>query len=301
MFTFTTSQALTVRYEVHGTHGPAVILLHGLGSSAKLWTPQISVLKQYFRVIALDFPGHGGSDWTRFYSIGQLATLVNELMDHLGVREAHFVGLSLGCAVALTLACRAPHRVLSLVLQSPVGGLRPASHPLGKVALAGLKAYMGLLFFLWRCFGKERAVHFINKYGFQTYGYYPLLKNIQQQADPLAIWHLAHEIAYPPYVGRLSGIQVPAVIIAGKGDITPPHCIRYIQHNLEPACPVIRVPGCRHIVSIEKPLEFNSLVLGFLTQLGASSQPTHTLPLLQEAQAGRLIHFSRWAAVKQPS
>src|SRR5579859_4812705 len=88
-----------IHYESTGT-GPAVLLLHGLGSSGRDWEYQIPSLTGY-RVIAPDLRGHGRSSKPGGrYSIAGFAADMAGLLRALGARPAHVVGLSLGGAVA---------------------------------------------------------------------------------------------------------------------------------------------------------------------------------------------------------
>ena len=98
-----------------------MVLIHGMGSSALLnWKlPGImDLLSRRFRVIALDLPGHGGSDKPEkeeAYGV-QMVEDVILLLDHLRIKKAHIVGYSLGGMIALNLISRHPDRTLSGIL-----------------------------------------------------------------------------------------------------------------------------------------------------------------------------------------
>lgn len=87
-----------------GTGPGLLVLLHGLGGTADVWTPMAPVLEQTWagRWVAVDLPGHGGSPPLPRVSFGALATAV---ADALPADEPVVVlGHSLGGVVALTLA-----------------------------------------------------------------------------------------------------------------------------------------------------------------------------------------------------
>ena len=74
-----------------------IFLLHGLGSCAADWRPQIDALGSNYRLIVPDMRGHGASpapngDW----QIGDFANDLFNLMDQLDVPRAHIVGFSPG-------------------------------------------------------------------------------------------------------------------------------------------------------------------------------------------------------------
>ena len=105
----------TIYYAKEGA-GPAVVLLHSLGSSAHMWREQIAALKDRFTVVAPDCRGHGQSSAKGEISMAALAADVKGLLDDLGLARAHLVGISMGGIVALLVAQRWPALVQSLVV-----------------------------------------------------------------------------------------------------------------------------------------------------------------------------------------
>ncbi|HKZ50580.1 MAG TPA: alpha/beta fold hydrolase, partial [Dehalococcoidia bacterium] len=115
-------QGVEIHYVQEG-QGHPVILLHGLGGSIYNFRSTIPAMAQSFRVVALDLPGFGLSERPRDrgYCFSDLACLVRDLLDHLGIERAHVVGHSMGGMVAARLAARFPERVDKLVLvASPI-------------------------------------------------------------------------------------------------------------------------------------------------------------------------------------
>lgn len=106
---------------------PAVILIHGFGSSLHTWEPWAEALDDDLRVIRLDLPGSGLSppDPTRNYTDDHVIALLLAMMDRLGVPKASFVGNSVGGRLAWTMAAEHPERVDRLVLVSPDGFASP--------------------------------------------------------------------------------------------------------------------------------------------------------------------------------
>ncbi|GEN98553.1 alpha/beta hydrolase [Novosphingobium sediminis] len=106
---------------------PALILLHGFGSSLETWEPWAKVLSAKYRVIRLDLPGFGltGPDATGDYSDARTLTLIAGLIDQLAVPRAVLIGNSLGGRFAWEFAARYPQRVAKLVLISPDGFASP--------------------------------------------------------------------------------------------------------------------------------------------------------------------------------
>ena len=108
---------LHMRYLDWGGHGPPIVALHGLASSAHWYDIVAPLLFDQYRIIAPDQRGHGqttqapsGYDWET------LSGDVTGLMDHVGLDRATVLGHSWGGNVATNLAARYPERVSKLVM-----------------------------------------------------------------------------------------------------------------------------------------------------------------------------------------
>ncbi|MGC8202799.1 alpha/beta fold hydrolase [Aliiroseovarius sp. PTFE2010] len=103
--------------------GAVIVMIHGLGGQLRHFTMDLSErLAADHRVIVLDRPGMGYSNRpdNAPASLDAQAGYVIELMDKLGIEDAVIVGHSLGGAISLALALRAPRRVRALALLAPL-------------------------------------------------------------------------------------------------------------------------------------------------------------------------------------
>jgi len=113
---FATVDGVRAYYRVNG-RGPALVLLHGLGSSHLTWAAVDSAFDERFTVYVVHLPGFGYSDKLATYtSARQEADFVDHLLAGLGVERATVIGHSLGGDVALWLATQHPSRLSGLVL-----------------------------------------------------------------------------------------------------------------------------------------------------------------------------------------
>lgn len=121
--------SVELHHDIAGpTHGPVVLLASSLGTNLEVWDPQVPALAERLRVVRFDHRGHGRSPVPPGpYEIADLAGDVLALMDRLGVRRAHFCGLSIGAMVGMWLGAHAPQRIDRLVLMCTAAHLPPAS------------------------------------------------------------------------------------------------------------------------------------------------------------------------------
>ena len=123
--TYASINGLQLYYEVHGSGRPIVMLPGGLLTLDFNFGPLLAPLAANRQVIAVELQGHGHTtDPGREMTIEALAADVVALLDHLGIAEADFFGLSLGGLVAYEVALTAPARVGKLVVAS-ADPLRP--------------------------------------------------------------------------------------------------------------------------------------------------------------------------------
>lgn len=97
--------------------GDPLVLLHGNGEDSLYFAKQFDLFARYFRVIAIDSRGHGGSTHgEEGLSIGLMTEDVLAVLDALGIERAHLLGFSDGGNIALSFALRWPERTDKLVL-----------------------------------------------------------------------------------------------------------------------------------------------------------------------------------------
>ena len=106
MKTFT-NRGLMLEYEVSGS-GTPLVFLHGMGGSVQQIRDTYNAIDGV-QLITLNQQGHGHSDvdWEG-YSFDRLGDDVAALLDHLGIAQAYFAGISMGAAVSLNTAVRTP-------------------------------------------------------------------------------------------------------------------------------------------------------------------------------------------------
>src|SRR5690348_9065595 len=121
------SDGMRIAYVDEGG-GPPIVFLHGVGATKKMWAPQIELLSERFRCIALDYRGYGESEAppqsslkpdardAKAISRAAYARDLLAVLDAAGIDAAHLCGCSLGGVVALETYDAKPARVKSLAL-----------------------------------------------------------------------------------------------------------------------------------------------------------------------------------------
>jgi pimeloyl-ACP methyl ester carboxylesterase len=102
--------------------GECLLLVHGMGIGRRVWDDLSANASKMFSVWSPDLPGFGCSDMPDApYSVAYYADFLNRFMETAGIERASVAGISIGGAVAASLAARHPEKVRKLVLAAPAG------------------------------------------------------------------------------------------------------------------------------------------------------------------------------------
>jgi pimeloyl-ACP methyl ester carboxylesterase len=138
-FTVADGLRLSVRDYPGSAAEPPLLCLHGLTRNSRDFAGFAARYSPRFRVLALDFRGRGESDRdpvpTRYTPL-TYARDVLELLDHLSIQRAVFVGTSLGGLVTMTVAALAPQRIAAAILND-------VGPELSQEGLDRIKTYVG--------------------------------------------------------------------------------------------------------------------------------------------------------------
>ena len=119
---------------------PPLVLLHGGGANAHWWDHIAADLSGQHHVIALDFRGHGDSDYPEELEVGAFNADLEALCRHLGTNSVSLVGHSMGAQVALDHAARHPETRRVILLDLARGGSR-RSRRVARLALSLRRTY----------------------------------------------------------------------------------------------------------------------------------------------------------------
>lgn len=248
--------------------GPALLLIHGLGSHTFAFRHIIPDLARHFRVVALDLKGFGFSERPSSgdYTLSGQVELVRAFMERLGIDRATVLGHSMGGAVTMRLALTHPARVERLVLVASASDLELGRHVRGAALLRHLLPLVAPLTYHNRRFRKMTL-----KTGYydgdlctedviQAYlrpsrirGYLRALGNT------MAAWRKD-----PPL--EPSAISQPTLILWGEADRWLPLSRGERLHSLIPNSRLIVIERAGHLILEERPEAALEAILGFLLE-----------------------------------
>lgn len=251
--------------------GPAMVLVHGLGSSGRDWEEQVEHFASRYRVLRLDLRGHGRSERPPGpYHIAQFARDLAIFLRKTEAAPTHVVGLSMGGMVALELAAGAPELVRSLVVVNSVADMQ--LHSLGD---------------LWFYVSRRLTVQLL---GMRRVGRLLAPKLfVKPTQDELRRefrrrWALNDKQAYLRSVDaimrwtvedRLHRIVAPVLVISADQDYTPVAAKSRMAAQMRDAELVV-VDDTRHALPVEKPEVFDELVENFLGRVEGKTEPVTT-------------------------
>ncbi|MBA3733686.1 MAG: alpha/beta hydrolase [Actinobacteria bacterium] len=259
---------MSVWYDVHG-EGPAVALVHAGITDSRMWEPQLRSFPDSHTVVRLDLPGFGRSPIeTNPVSYRES---IGEALDATGVARAAVVGSSLGGRAALEFALDSPERVSALVLVGAAiddhdwSDAMEAFDAEEEAALerGDLEGAAIVNVDFWVA-GTGRSLDEIDP------DVRELVAEMQRHAFELSKGHddLRAARLEPPASQRLGDIAVPTVVVTGDEDVED---IRVIGDRLAreiPDAERAHIAGAAHLPNLERPEEFDRIVLGFLGRHG---------------------------------
>jgi pimeloyl-ACP methyl ester carboxylesterase len=244
--------------------GPAVLLGHGLGGSARNWRPQLRALRPAYRAVAWDARGHARSQAPveeAAYTPERLVADLGRVLDAQSVDEPAVVGgLSLGAAVALRFALASPDRLRALVLaaypgtRSGGGFAAVAEEFAAAIDAEGLEAAGDR--FVWGArSGLDPQAAKLVRMGFLEHPPHTIAALLRQFVGPLEpVESLASEL------GRFAR---PTLVIVGGNDASSLGPSRALAALL-PQAELVIVPDAGHVVNLARPEAFNEALLAFL-------------------------------------
>jgi pimeloyl-ACP methyl ester carboxylesterase len=265
-------------YEEVG-RGTPIVFVHEFADDVRGWAAQVKFFARRYRTIAFNARGYPPSDVPEDperYSQAQAAEDIKAVLDHLGLPDAHVVGLSMGGYATLHFGLRHPARARSLTVggagYGSVGADRAAFHRdtdhviaqfeqggMARVAEFYTRGPTRVQFMAkdpvgWQEFYERFA-------GGSARGHANTMRGVQRRRPSL------FELE-----GELARLEVPTLIMTGDEDEPCLEPAIFLKRTIRAAGLVV-FPNSGHAINLEEPDLFNRSVLDFLTAVDAGRWP----------------------------
>ena len=248
-----------------GERGPALVFVHGVGSSAAIWDRQLEAFRDSHRCVAIELRGNGvpkpEPDPSQITRPG-FASDVLSVCDALAIDRFTIVGCSLGGVVAFELWQRARQRIEAMVI---LGSF--AQYPSGRQYADSIKEAVKEAGSM-AVFAQERAAK-------MSLPPDRLEETLEQMARKEVPSYLASTEATwtGNYLETLPTIAVPVLVTCGDRDaIAPPELSRQIAAGI-PDAKFALVPEAGHVANADNAPAFNAMLAGFVEALFAGPTP----------------------------
>lgn len=253
---------MTLAFNDQGNGFP-LVFLHAFPLNRSMWTEQENALSSQFRVMTIDLRGHGESDAPLWhYTLDQAADDVCGLLDHLSIKQAVFVGLSMGGYILFAFYRKYAERVKGMVLadtraQADTEDGKRARFEMAQIAYKrGSSAIADIM-----------IPKLLSPGTIQTRP--ELVQRVRGMIEGNQVSGIAGDLMAmaqrPDSVPFLQQIHCPTQIIVGELDIpTPPADARFMAESI-PNAHLAIIPGAGHLSNLEQPGRFNEIVRAFVS------------------------------------
>lgn len=241
-----------------------VVFVHGAGGSSSIWFKQIKAYKEHFNLVLIDLRGHGKSNnllkniINNRYTFETVTKDILNVLDHLKISSAHFVGMSLGTIIVRNLAELAAPRVRSMVLGGAVTRFDARSQIL--VKLGNLSKHVIPYMWLYSLFAwivmpqkgqVESRLMFVREARKLCQKEFKRWFKLASDVNPLMRYFKEREL------------NIPTLYLMGDQDymfIKPvKEMVSAHKHSK-----LIEIEGCGHVCNVERPHEFNQQSIAFI-------------------------------------
>ena len=256
-----------IAYRFDGTtDGPTVMMAHAMGTSHRIWDPQLSALADRYRLLRYDWRGHGDTDAPPGpYTLAEFVRDAVGLMDALALDRVHWVGISTGGMIGQGLGIHHPDRIASLTLCNTTSWSTPwyrgwVRERQAVVREGGMEAVWEMTRRLWFTDAHVDA---------EGPGYRAIREVFvgTPVAGYLGGTSAVADLAYRPHLPR---IEAPTrIIAAGDDPVTPVVRAEEIREAVR-GSELHVIEGQRHFSNIEVPEAFNPLLRAGLDRFTAT-------------------------------
>lgn len=256
-----------IAYETSGKNKDrSIIFIHGFPFDKSIWKKQCEILAKDHLAVSFDIMGHGESEVGRGqYLVEFIVDDLLAVMDHIGIERSVVCGLSIGGYAALRAVDRAPSRVSGLILCNTKSTPDTNQAKLNRVnqirtILAGKK----------NLFAEDQAKALFAPESFETnrLAVEKIIGIMKSTNEVALIGTLIALAARMDMTESLAKISVPTLIVTGDEDkVATQNDAELMKAQIKDSKFVL-IHRAGHLSNLENPEEFNSALVGFLTENG---------------------------------
>jgi pimeloyl-ACP methyl ester carboxylesterase len=254
---------ITMYYEMHG-EGEPLVLVSGFGADHLGWTPVLDAFAKDYQVILFNNRGIGQTDIPEGdYSIEQMADDIFSLCAALNIKNAHFIGNSMGGHLVQMLAYRYPTLVKSLVISNSAVSIKSVFHVYLSAQLELMKANAPVEALMKAMISWAFSSYYLSQPGKLD----ELIRLGKNNPHPFTITGYEGQLAALHAFdssGWLEKIKVRTLVLTGDQDIILfPALSKQLAADI-PNAQFYCFENCGHIPHIEYPQEYVRIVKKFL-------------------------------------
>jgi pimeloyl-ACP methyl ester carboxylesterase len=244
---------------------PAIVLWHGLTRNARDFDTLARHLGSRRRVIVPDTPGRGLSQWAgdpdRDYSLRVYAAQAQGLADALGLERFDWIGTSMGGLIGIICAAGPLRGRIGKMILNDIGPLQPdaaigpivtyAGNPPAFATMRQVEAYLRKIYASWSPMtadewrGITEASSRRLPDGKLTLNYDPrIVRQLTNHPDERDLW------------AEWDAISADVLTLRGAQSTVLPRTVADAMQTRGPRCPVIEIPGCGHVPSLNTAAQF---------------------------------------------
>ncbi len=248
-------------YKAENNSKQWITFVHGAGGNSSIWFNQVRFFKAYFNILLIDLRGHGKSEPSSEeleYSFDLIIQDIIEVLDQNQIKKSHFVGISLGSILIQKMMQIHPDRMEKIGL----GG-----------AILNLNVQSRILMFLGKL--TQSILPFIWIYTFFSYVIMPYKAHRKSRAlfireakklseKEFKKWYKLTAKLLPLLEKiRAREVKIPVLYIMGSQDYMFLPFVKKIV-RLHHSSKLLTLKHSGHVVNIDQPDKFNSVLLNFL-------------------------------------
>ena len=243
---------------------PVMVFAHGLLWNTRMYDKQVEYFEDNYRCIAFDFRGQGQSQVTKSgYDMETLTEDTLALLDMLGIKKCHFVGLSMGGFIAQRIALKRPELLLSLILlETSADPEDPKNVPQYRKLVKAIR-WLGIK----RVSSKVMPIMFGHTFladKLRQSERKQWLTMLQGNRKGGVIKATMGVIERTGTYEQLADITTPTLIIVGNEDAATPYAKSERMHFAIKGSKLAIIEGAGHTATVEEPEQVNRVISQFL-------------------------------------